>query len=105
MAISKTFKEYVRKKDKISVRMVLKDSLLLDKTFKDFDYKSKYALKNGIFDLYDKHNGEEFLDELQWTEDYLNKQKIHLDLNFSKDRIELVKKIISKLYPSPSNNE
>ena len=103
--ISKTFKEYVCKKDKRNVRMILKDSLLLDKTFKDFDYMSKYAIKNGISDLYDEHNAEKFLGEEEWTEVYLNKQKIRLDLNFSKERIEILKKIIRKLYKPVQNNE
>lgn len=102
--ISKTFQDYVHKKDKISVRMVLKDSLLLDKTFKDFSYKSKYA-ENRISDLYDEHNGEKFLDEEKWTEDYLDEQEVTLDLNFSKERIDILKQIIRKLYKPVQNNE
>ena len=85
--------------------MVLKDSLLLDKTFKDFDIISEYAIKHGIPDLYDKHNGEKFKDESEWDEEYLDEQEITLDLNFSKERIKLLKKIINKIYDSPITDE
>ena len=100
MSISAKFKEAVSEKDKISVRIMLKDSLLIDKSFKDFADMSKYALENGLSDLYDGHNGKEFLDESQWTEDYLNEEIVSLFRNFSKERIELLKQIISKLYPN-----
>ncbi len=98
MSISAKFKEAVSEKDKISVRIMLKDSLLIDKSFKDFADMSKYALENGLSDLYDGHNGKEFLDESQWTEDYLNEEIVSLFRNFSKERIELLKQIINKVY-------
>ena len=99
MSISAEFKEAISEKDKTLVRIMLKDSLLLDKTFKDFDDMSKYALENGLSDLYDKHNSKVFLDESQWTEDYLNEEKGSVVRNFSKERIEVLKQIINKLYP------
>ena len=98
MSISDEFKKAVFEKDKILVRIMLKDSLLIDKTFKDFDDMSKYACENGISDLYDEHKGKDFLDESHWTENYLNEEKVSVIKNFSKKRIKLLKRIINKLY-------
>ena len=98
MAITTEFKKAVLEQDKISVRIMLKDILLIDPTLKKFDEMILYA-ENHIVDLYDVHDGEVLnLNPDSWTEDYFIEQKVNVVTNFSKERIELLKKIVTRLY-------
>lgn len=98
MEISQTFKKLVSDNSITRVRLILKDSLLLDPTFAQFDEMQKYASKY-MTTLYDIHNGEIFTEDInEWTEKYLNKQMVILINNFSKERIDFIKKIIAYLY-------
>lgn len=98
MAISQEFKEAVNSKKLIRVHVMLKDSLILDPTFIQFNEMEKYAV-NLMTDLYDEHDGEVFLDEKsEWTKEYLNQQLVIVVNNFSIERISLLKRMISYIY-------
>ena len=50
-------------------------------------------------DLFDWHDGEELIDDSSaWDEDYMNQQMVSVVTNFSKERVELLKKMVKKLY-------
>lgn len=98
MALSNEFIQAVKNNKKISVKIMLKDILIIDPTFKKFDEMIIYA-KNNINNLVEDHNGEILkYDEKNWNKDYMNKQLVLLVNNFSEERLELLKKIIQKLY-------
>lgn len=99
MALSDDFKEAVLQDKKTKVRIMMKDSLLLDFTGTTFDEMAKFADKPGFID---EHNGEVFKSSEEWDEDYLNEQMVAVVNNFSAERIDLLKKMVKKLYGKDS---
>lgn len=98
MAITQDFKESVRDNKLIPVRIMLKDSLKFDPTGVDFDEKLKYAEAN-MQGLIDEHDGKAFKQNYEdWTKDYLAEENVNLIDNFSRERIELVKKMSAYIY-------
>ncbi len=104
MALSDDFKEAVLQDKKTKARIMMKDSLLLDPTGATFDEMANYAAKPGFMD---DHDGEVFKSSAEWDEDYLNEQMVAVVSNFSAERIDLLKKMVKKLYVNanePSTN-
>ena len=98
MAITQEFRQAVQNKDTRMVRIMLKDSLVVDPTFAEFNQMSALAQTN-IVDLYDEHDGEVLKSETTtWTKDYMDEQMVQVVYNFSKERINLLKSICSHLY-------
>lgn len=98
MAITNEFREAVSGKQIMLVRIMLKDIMIIDPSLKTFNEMLSYAEKN-IEELYDEHDGESFnMDSSQWTEDYMNEQMVTVVSNFSKERIDLLQKIVKKIY-------
>lgn len=98
MALTKEFIEAVENEKKTRVRIMLKDIMLVDPSLKTFDEMLVYAEKN-MSDLYDEHDGEELGDDPSaWNEDYMNQQMVAVVTNFSKERIDLLGKMVKKLY-------
>lgn len=98
MAIPKEFIKAVEEQDNLKIRIMLKNSMLLDPTLEMFNEMLVYAEKQ-VTNLYDEHDGETLLnDENNWTKDYLDEQLFSVVTNFSKERIGLIKKMIKKLY-------
>jgi len=100
MALSAEFKDAVEQNKKTRVRIMLKDSLLVDSSCAEFDEMYKFA-QTGMPDLMDSHDGERFKAPEQWSEDYLNDQMVAVVNNFSKERVDLLKKMVKKLYEEP----
>lgn len=98
MALTKEFMDAVQEEKLIRVRIMLKDSLLIDPTGAQFDEMEKYA-SGSMADLYTEHDGEPLsFDVGTWNEDYLNQQMVTVVNNFSKERIELLKGMVRYLY-------
>lgn len=104
MVLSDDFKDAVSQDKKTKVRIMMKDSLLLDPTGASFDEMANYAAKPGFMD---EHDGEVFKTSAEWDDDYLNEQMVAVVSNFSAERIDLLKKMVKKLYVKsnePSSN-
>ena len=97
MALTSEFKDAVQNQNKVRVRIMLKDSLLIDPSGDDFQQMLDYA-KVQMPSLMDEHNGEVFKTAEQWDETYLNEQMVAVVNNFSEDRIELLQNMVFKLY-------
>ena len=85
---------------------MMKDSLLFDRTFKDFERMSDYA--QNMIGLYDEHDNEELIeDKTEWNDDYMNKLMVDVVWNFSHERLDHLKKVVRYLRPSetPTENE
>jgi hypothetical protein len=110
MAITSEFKEAVESRKKIKVRIMLKDSMLVDPTMRQFDEMLNYA-KSKIGDLYDEHDDETLnYDRSEWGESYMNNQMVVVVNNFSKERVELLRNMVRYIYRDrvermTSNNE
>ena len=98
MAISNEFKQALRDGDLIMIRIMISDSLVVDPTFKECD-KMLALAEPALCNLYDEHNGEnlKYLTS-DWNKDYMDKQMTEIVSNFSKERLELLKKICKYLY-------
>lgn len=97
MAISQEFKQAVQAKDIRLVRIMLKDNLVIDPTFMEFEHMKTIA--EGIVDLYDEHDGESLKTNPDtWTKDYLDEQMIQVVYNFSRQRIDLLKRMCRHLF-------
>ena len=104
--LTDAFFKAVDNKDIRKLRIMMKDSLLVDLSFKQFNEMSKYV-KN-IEGMYDEHEDktrpfEE--DKSKWDKNYMDIQMTQLFIgNFSKKRIEHVKKVITYLYKDKKKN-
>lgn len=103
MAITKEFEDAVSNGDKLLVRIMLKDIMLIDTTLKKFDEMLTYAERR-MDCIYDVHDDEILLQtQAKWTKEYLNNQMVAVVNNFSKERIELLRKMVQFLYPNKKN--
>ena len=99
MAATQYFKDSVKKNDLLGVRIMMKDSLLRDPTFKEFEQMESIA--KHMDDLYQYHDGREFnTNRDEWDDEYLAKEQARLITNFSHERVDHIKDIITYLYPS-----
>lgn len=108
MVITDSFLEEVSKGDVLGIRIIMKNSLLLDPSFEDFKEREKLA-KN-VIGLYDKHDGAELdYDKSNWTNEYMDKLMVQVVGNFSHERIDHLKQVVRYLIPDydkkPINKE
>ena len=97
MAISSEFAQAVRGGNKLRVRIMLKDSLLVDKTFRLFDEMQAYASAQGVSPWADADIPLEKA-EKPWTEDTMNYELTALVNDFTKEHVNYVKAIIADVY-------
>ncbi|MEG0297526.1 MAG: hypothetical protein RR620_12480 [Clostridium sp.] len=98
MTITQEFRDAVNSKDSRLVRIMLKDSLVVDPTFIEFNEMIKIA-ETKITDLYDEHDGEVLKYEIStWSKDYMDEQMVQVVYNFSIERVNLLKSICKHLY-------
>lgn len=108
MAVTDSFLEEVSEGDVLGIRIIMKNSLLVDPSFKDFDEREKLA--KDVIGLYDEHDGAELdYDKSNWSEDYMNMLMVEVVGNFSHERIDHLKQLVSFLFPyedkKPINKE
>lgn len=100
MALTSAFQEAVSEKNIRKIRIMLKDSLLVDPSFERFREMEKAALSVG--GLYDTHDGRAFIENPEeWDESYMNKMMVQVVGNFSHERVEHLMDVVRKLRPVP----
>lgn len=98
MKFTKEFTDAVEQKNRLRVRIMLKDAFLLDKTGDTFDKMEQYAAER-MPELYEAHDEEILLNQPeQWTIDYFNDQMVKVVGNFSRERVALLKKMAAALF-------
>ena len=97
MAISSEYAQAVRDNNKLRVRIMLKDSLLIDKSFRLFEEMQEYALAQGVNPWADVDIPLE-KPEKPWTEDTMNYELTALVNDFTKEHVNYIKEIITDLY-------
>ena len=104
--LTNAFFKAVDEKDIRKLRIMMKDSLLVDLSFKQFNEMSKYV--KHIEGMYDEHDDKECPfeeDKSKWDKNYMDKQMAQLFRgNFSKKRIEHIKKVITYVYSNEKKN-
>ena len=102
MSLTNTFKEAVKSGNIQRIRIMMKNSLLVDPTFREFKEMANAAAT--VKGLYDIHDGKEFeVNKENWDDSYMNKQMVQLVNNFSYERISHIKDIVSYLRPVDKN--
>lgn len=98
MALPEAFYEAVNNGDILSVRIMMKNSLLFERTFVEFSEMEKEASKmNG---LYDVHDGRELItDKSKWDDNYMNLLMVQVTKNFSHERLNHLKEVVRYLRP------
>lgn len=108
MSLTNTFKEAVNSGNIQRIRIMMKNSLLVDPTFREFkEMENAVASVKGLYDI---HDGKEFeVNKENWDDDYMDKQMVQVVSNFSHERIEHIKDVVRYLRPvdkiTPSHNE
>lgn len=99
MSISNEFAMAVKERNRLRVKIMLKDSLLADKSFKLFDEMQRYATNQGLspWEDADPDNPLEKA-EKPWTEDTMNYELTALINDFTNEHVEYIKEIISDIY-------
>jgi len=104
MAITDTFKNAVLTEDVKGIRIMMKDSLLVDPTFIEFNEMNMLA--RNIRGLYEAHDGRELnIDNSTWNDDYMNKLMVQVVGNFSHERIDHLKDVVRHLRPVASRSK
>lgn len=103
MLLSNAFYESVSNGNVRRVRIMMKDSLLVDPSFARFSEMERVA--RNLEGLYDQHDGKTFIiDPSQWNDDYMNKLMVEVVLNFSHERINHLKDVVHYLRPVTKND-
>ena len=72
MALSETFRKALEQKDIRMVRIIIKDSLVVDPTFMEME-EMLWEAARAQLELYDPHSGEELeRDREQWNKAYMD---------------------------------
>ena len=97
-SVARSINTAISKNNIIGIRLMLKNSLLVDPTFSEFDYMMHLA--KDVDELYQQHDLRAFeIDSSKWNDDYLAKEMTRLIYNFSRERLDHVKEIVRKLHP------
>ena len=95
--ITKAFEEAVKNKNISLVRIMMKDSLIVDPSLKTFNKMNTLASQiEGLYDDFD--NRELRADESLWDSQYLDLLMVQLLRNFSREGIRHIKKIVKRIY-------
>lgn len=102
MALTESFYKAVSEGNVRIIRIMMKDSLLVDPTFRDFDEMEKEAAS--IKGLYDEHDGRAFNNNKEtWNDEYMNRLMVQAVRNFSHERIKHLKDVVRYLRPVKEN--
>lgn len=98
MALTSEFISAVRDRNLLRIRIMLKDSLLVDKQFNQFTEMRRYAEENGA-DFWMKKTEEfEKLPKESWNIDVMNLELTRLVNDFTKERLKYCQEIVKTIY-------
>lgn len=93
--LSQEFLTTIRSKNLLRAKIMLKDSLIVDPTFAQFDEMLAYA-KRELPDIFVPYDGEILEnDRTKWNTDLMNTELVEIVNNFSNERICHLKKVIA----------
>jgi hypothetical protein len=99
MTVAESINNAISKGDIKSIRIMMKNSLLVDPTFVEF--KEMEKLTQNVSGLYDAHDGRELNDDKSaWNDDYMNKLMVQVIRNFSHERLDHLKEVVKYLRPT-----
>ncbi len=103
MALTEAFNEAVKSGNVRRVRIMMKNSLIVDPTFAEFGAMERAA--SSMTGLYEPYDGREMIeDKSQWNDDYMDKVMVKLVSNFSHERITHAKAVVRYLRPAAAKH-
>lgn len=105
MPLTNAFHQAVESNNIRRIRIMMKNSLLVDPSFKEFHEMEKAT--RGVKGLWDEHDGgKEFItDKSKWNNDYMDKLMTKVVPNFSHERINHLKEVVRYLIPTDKNGK
>ena len=97
MGISQAFCDAVKKRDIMIIRIMLKDSLIIDKSFGKFSEMREYAERHNV-DFWDKKDSGFIRCEKPWNEKLLDREMSALISHFTQERVLYIKEMIREVY-------
>lgn len=98
MALTPEFISAVSARNLLRVRIMLKDSLLVDKRFYQFKEMRTYAEGRGINFWMEKTEELEIAPKTEWNTEIMNLELTRLVNDFTKERLVYCQSIIEKVY-------
>jgi len=98
MEVSSEFQNAVKEKNILRIRIMLKDSLLIDRSFSMFKKLLEHTEKYGVKVLMEAEDSLERADK-PWTVDLMNSELVGLVNDFTKEHIQYVMEIIREILP------
>lgn len=99
MSIPDKLKEHINNQDIIAIRIMLKNRITSDPTFKEFDELDNYIKNKTDINIYQEYDRKEFETDIKkWNKDYLNTECVRLVTNFSKERVNHLRKVCKVVY-------
>lgn len=98
MEISNKFKDAVREKDIVKIRVMLKNGLLIDTTFRVFESMKLYAESQNVNFWAVPQQPVNKKIESSWSKSLLDEELAILIRDFTEERLEYVKLLIRYLY-------
>ena len=103
MSLTNAFHEAVNTGNVRRVRIMMKNSLLVDLTFTEFSEMERAAAN--MEGLYDLHDGRELNpDKSTWDNAYMDKLMVQVVSNFSRERLAHIKEVVRYLNPVSSTS-
>lgn len=98
MLLPNAFIEAVNSKNIRSIRIMMKNSLLVDTSFREFNEMDRAI--SSIPEVYVTHDGKELIeDKSQWNEEYVSRVMTQVISNFSHERVNHLKEVVRYLRP------
>lgn len=100
------FKQSVKSNDVLAVKIMLKDMLIIDLTFEEFNAMAKYAETKLVTPLWEEFDPtlNDYCEDNS-LENELDMEMVLLIENFSRERVQKIKEILRKLYPYSKKTE
>jgi len=104
MIVAESINNAISEGDIKSIRLMMKNSLLVDPSFAEFDEMSRLA--GNVRGLYDAHDGRELSqDKYAWNDDYMNNLMVQVVDNFSHERLDHLKEVVRYLRPAAARQQ
>lgn len=97
MALTPEFKSVISKRNLLRIRIMLKDSLLVDRSFAQFREMCQYAEMQGV-DFWMSSREIERAPKEEWNRELMNLELTKLVNDFTKERVDYCKSLIKKVY-------
>lgn len=104
MAITQEFINAVDSKNILRVRIMLKDSLLVDKRFHLFNEMKAYAESKELNIWNEKTEDINMINKKAWNKDLMNLELTKLVNDFTKERLVYCQHIIQSVYAATTNS-